>query len=156
MLAASVVFPMGVGAQSLASPLVAEPAGVFDPFEFRIPTAAAAPGGLHEGSASPANPWLDYRFRALLVSPSGRYFEVPGFYAADGKGGNAGSVWKVRVTPDEPGAWGFVIDFERGPRLNVRDRSVRGTAVFPHGFPMYFHVGPTRNTATGFHRHGPL
>jgi hypothetical protein len=137
-------------------PTIPEPRGVWDAFEFLIPTAATAPGGLSESSPSPHNPWLDYRMQALMVSPTGRTFEVAGFYAADGAGGDSGSVWKLRFTPDEPGTWGFVMIFEHGPRLNVRELSVRGTQVFPSGYPFYFQVGPRRDTAQGFHARGPV
>ncbi|MGE0144646.1 MAG: DUF5060 domain-containing protein [Planctomycetota bacterium] len=136
--------------------LTVEPKGVWDSFEFKIPTAASAPGGLSEASLSPDNPFLDYRFHAVMVSPSGRVFQVPGFYAADGFGGDRGAVWKLRFTPDEPGGWGFIIQFERGNRLNIQPTTVAGTPVFPHGFPFFFHVGPRRSTATGFYAKGPI
>jgi hypothetical protein len=130
--------------------------GVWEPREFVIPTFASAPGGLSEASPSPHNPWLDYRLNALVISPSGRVLSVPGFYAADGRGGDRGATWKIRLTPDEPGLWGMLLRFEHGPRINARDLSVVGTQIFPGGFPLYFEVGAPDPKAPGFLAHGPL
>lgn len=130
--------------------------GVWDAFEFSFPTAATAPGGLDEASPSPENPWLDFRMRGLFISPSARVFDIPGFYAADGKGGDRGSVWKLRFTPDEIGLWGLILRFEKGARINVRDVTTSGTPLFPDGHALLFDVGPVRPGATGFHARGPL
>lgn len=132
------------------------PPGVWEPREFSIPTLASAPGGLSEATPSPHNPWLDYRLNALVISPSGRVLSVPGFYAADGKGGDSGATWKIRLTPDEPGSWGMLLRFEHGPRINAREMSVVGTQIFPGGYPLYFEVGAPDPKATGFMAHGPL
>jgi hypothetical protein len=140
------------------SPLASDtrPPGVWEPREFVIPTSASAPGGLSEASPSPHNPWLDYRLNALVISPSGRVLSVPGFYAADGKGGDSGSTWKIRLTPDEPGQWGMLLRFEQGPRINAQDLSVVGTQIFPGGYPLFFEVGAPSPKAPGFLAHGPL
>jgi hypothetical protein len=130
--------------------------GVWEPREFVIPTFASAPGGLSEASPSPHNPWLDYRLNAVVISPSGRVLSVPGFYAADGKGGDSGSTWKIRLTPDEPGQWGMLLRFEQGPRINAQDLSVVGTQIFPGGYPLFFEVGAPSPKAPGFLAHGPL
>lgn len=132
------------------------PPGVWEPREFVIPTFATAPGGLSEATPSPHNPWLDFRLNALVISPSGRVLSVPGFYAADGKGGDRGSTWKIRLTPDEPGQWGMLLRFEHGPRINARELSVVGTQIFPGGFPLYFEVSGPDPKAEGFLAHGPL
>jgi hypothetical protein len=36
---------------------------------------------------------------ATFTAPSGRIFNVPGFYDGDGQGGFDGNVWKVRFSP---------------------------------------------------------
>ncbi|MBK8978695.1 MAG: DUF5060 domain-containing protein [Planctomycetes bacterium] len=130
-------------------------AGVFEPVELAFDTAATAPGGLNERSATPNHPWLDYRLTAWFISSSGRVHEVPGFYAADGRGGNAGSVWKVRFTPDQAGYWGVYIQFEYGLAINVQDGSVRGVPLRPDGQIFLMWV-PPRTGTVGFLRHGPL
>ncbi len=128
----------------------------FQPIEFAYSTAARAPGGLSETTASPDHPFLDYRMHGWFVSPSGRVLNTPGFYAADGLGGDAGSVWKVRFTPDEVGQWAMVVSFEKGPRLNVAGLATPGTPLAPHGEIQLFQVTMPDPAATGFHRHGPL
>jgi len=56
-------------------------------------------------SSSPANPFTDTTLTATLIAPGGRVFTVDGFYDGDGAGGQSGSVWKLRFSPDEPGIW---------------------------------------------------
>src|SRR5690606_18928602 len=130
--------------------------GVFQPFELVVPTTARAPGGLSEATRSPNNPWLDFRMHAWFFAPSGRVLQVPGFYAADGAGGDAGSVWKLRITPDEVGLWAVALRFEQGSRINVRDLSVTGTRLFPDSHLVLLWVGGIDPAAQGFHRKGPL
>lgn len=144
-----------LGAQETIAVEPAAPA-LWAPREFELPTAATAPGGLSEASSSPFHPWLDWRMSVRFTAPSGRSFEVPGFYAADGKGGDRGSVWKVRLSPDEAGAWRARVRFEQGGQLNVQDLSVRGTALFPDGMTFGFEVGPRDARAPGFLARGPL
>ncbi|MEA2602016.1 MAG: hypothetical protein QOF89_3008 [Acidobacteriota bacterium] len=51
------------------------------------------------------NPFTDVDLTARVTSPSGRVFNVRGFFDGDGAGGAVGSVFKIRVYADEPGTW---------------------------------------------------
>jgi len=58
------------------------------------------------GLSTSSNPFavdVDVTFTA----PSGGTFRVPAFYDGDGTGGMDGSIWKVRFSPSENGAWTF-------------------------------------------------
>ncbi len=61
-----------------------------------------------KGSSSPANPFTDVTLQAEVSAPDGRTLLVDGFYDGDGHGGQDGNVWKVRLSPDQPGTWSWV------------------------------------------------
>lgn len=77
------------------------------------------PAGVSETTASPDNPFLDYRFEVEFTSPTDVDHFRPGFYAADGSGGDSGCKWAVRFTPDEVGEWDFTATLYRGTDANV-------------------------------------
>ena len=58
----------------------------------------------YDGLRGEPNPF-DLEVVAQVVSPSGKRYSVPGFFDGDGEGGPAGRVFRVRVSPDEPGTW---------------------------------------------------
>lgn len=64
------------------------------------------------------NPFTDYRLDAKFISPSGKEFSVPGFFAADGNAAETnaelGNIWKVRFTPNESGVWSYSVRFIKG------------------------------------------
>lgn len=64
------------------------------------------------------NPFRDYRLDVVFTNPSGKQFNVPGYYAADGNSSetsaSSGKVWKVVFTPDEEGLWNYVVSFVTG------------------------------------------
>jgi hypothetical protein len=53
------------------------------------------------------NPFL-VDFTATVTSPSGRKRQIRGFFDGDGKGGPVGTVFRLRVQPDEEGTWAWV------------------------------------------------
>lgn len=53
------------------------------------------------GSPNP----FDLDVTAQVTSPSGRRFNVPGFFDGNGAGGSTGNVFKVRIYVDEVGTW---------------------------------------------------
>jgi hypothetical protein len=55
-----------------------------------------------ETTASPNNPFLDYRLQVTFTGPSSQIYTVPGFFDGDGKGGASGDVWRVRFSPPRP------------------------------------------------------
>ncbi len=141
-------------AQIAPSPV---PPGVWQPREFAFITGVTGQGGarLTETTASPYNPWLDWRMVVTLTGPSGQIYLAHGFYAADGRGGDSGDIWKVRFSPDEAGTWNGSIAFEYGADLNVADLGVAGTPTGIHGATFSFSV--TANLPRpGFHATGPL
>ena len=86
-------------------------------------------GPAHAESDSSPNPFLDYRLRCSLAGPSGRSFEVPGFFDADGSGGASGGVWKCRFSPDMAGTWQYTASFRSGPSVAVALEAGAGTSV---------------------------
>ena len=71
------------------------------------------------------NPFMDYRLDVMFVGPSGRQYNVPGYYAADGNAANtaadAGNQWQVHFAPDEAGQWTYSVSFRTGKNLAVAD-----------------------------------
>ncbi|MFC1718701.1 DUF5060 domain-containing protein, partial [Candidatus Poribacteria bacterium] len=65
------------------------------------------------------NPFLDYRLQVHFTSPSGREYNVPGYFDGDGQGGRSGDAWRVRFSPDETGEWRFQTSFRKGPEVAV-------------------------------------
>ena len=64
------------------------------------------------------NPFLDHRLQVRFTGPSGRTYDVPGFFAGDGEGGD-GNVWRVRFSPDRHGTWKYQASFRKGPKVAV-------------------------------------
>lgn len=81
------------------------------------------------------HPFLDYRLDVTFTSPNGNAFDVPGFFAGNGRGHGQGSIWRVRFTPDEPGEWRWSVAFEQGENIAVAEKDdVAGvTPVGEHG-----------------------
>ncbi len=109
----------------------------------------------HESDDDP-NPFLDYRLRVDFIAPSGRKYRVPGFFDGDGEGGEAGSVWRVRFTPDEPGRWSYKTSFRSGPRVAVSLDAKAGEAAGFDGAEGAFEAAPRDPDAPGFARYGRL
>ncbi len=61
-----------------------------------------------------ANPFQDVALDATFVSPTKRTVKFFGFHDGDGKGGQSGSVWKLRFMPDEAGEWSYSSSFSDG------------------------------------------
>jgi hypothetical protein len=89
------------------------------------------------GRANPFSLFVD----ATFVSPSGKQYDVPGYYDGDGQGGLDGNVWKIRFSADEIGRWTFTC---RSAHRLLDGYRGRFTVVFPPG------------TAEGFYRWGRL
>src|SRR4051812_22030758 len=49
------------------------------------------------------NPFLDYRLQVAFTSPSGRRYDVPGYFNTDGHGGTRGNGRVAKFTPSAPG-----------------------------------------------------
>lgn len=65
--------------------------------------------GTHElsfkSSHLPSNPYDTYLLKIQLTDPDGKKFSVDGFFDGDGKGGQKGNIWKVRICPYKSGSW---------------------------------------------------
>lgn len=84
------------------------------------PVTLTVQGPQSSETAEP-NPFLDYRMSVLFISESGRKFDVPGFFAADGDaadtGAESGNSWRALWTPDESGVWHYRVALVSGPRI---------------------------------------
>ncbi len=101
------------------------------------------------------NPFLDYRLQVLFTGPAGQEYNVPGFFAGDGTGGEKGNIWRVRFTPDQDGVWSYEAAFHRGDEIAV--------SLFDDGDPVGFHgthgeftVSALDTAAPGFLKWGRL
>lgn len=144
-----------------AGPMPVEPAFTvarFETLEMAFDTLAdgGVTGGLGETTPSPRNPFLDWRLRLTLRSPSGVVHVRPGFYAGDGAGGAVGDVWIVRAVLDEVGTWTADIGFRYAPGINVDERAAGVTAGAPDGGSFFVRVEPEPAGGTRFRRHGPV
>jgi len=71
-----------------------------------------APAGKHKmlelvftAASAPANPFDSYLLKLEVTDPTGETLSVEGFYDGDGKGGQTGKTWKVRLCPYVTGIW---------------------------------------------------
>lgn len=79
-----------------------------------------------EGPPCKENPstFLDFRLQVQFEHvASGKAYEVPGFFAADGNAAetsaDSGAVWKVHFVPDEIGLWKYHVKFRKGKSIAV-------------------------------------
>jgi len=75
-------------------------------------------GPYHINTDEDPNPFLDYRLQVHFFGPIG-YYNVPGYFAGDGNGGNGGSVWQVKFTPDREGEWVYYVEFCYGENVAI-------------------------------------
>ncbi|MEN0019264.1 MAG: PA14 domain-containing protein [Planctomycetota bacterium] len=105
------------------------------------------------------NPFTDYRLQVLFTAPSGRTFDVPGYFAGDGStdGSNTGTgnAWRVRFSPDEAGQWSAVASFRTGADVATAVLSdeepdpAAGTATAFDGDTVTFNIAPEDTSAPG-------
>ncbi len=115
----------------------------------------AGPAG---SEADPATFW-DHRLTVTFSQGDHRY-DVPGFFAADGKAGDshakAGNQWRVNFTPDRPGKWTYQAEMIVGPKAAIAP-SV-GSAIKLKGATGSFTVKPSSlpSDQADFRAHGRL
>jgi len=107
-------------------------------------------------SDSNPNPFLDYRLQVQFTSRSGNTYDVPGFFAGDGKGGLSGDAWRVIFSPDEVGTWRYHLSFCSGDAVAVSLDRNAGEATDLDGATGCFEVTPQDAVAEGFYRWGRL
>ncbi|TFH26445.1 MAG: DUF5060 domain-containing protein, partial [Myxococcales bacterium] len=86
-------------------------------------------GPLHGESDDAPNPFTDYRLQCAFTAPGGKIYDVPGFFDADGAGGEVGSIWKCRLAPDRIGLWQVRASFRSGSGVAVSLDPSAGTAT---------------------------
>lgn len=101
------------------------------------------------------HPFLDHRLRVRMTHSSGTTLFVPGFFAADGAGGEWGTVWKARFRPSLAGKWVARVEFREGTDVAI-DLSDPGTPGPLEGTKAVFQVEPRDPEAPGFLRWGIL
>jgi len=89
------------------------------------------------------NPFTDVRLEAVFTSPSGEELRLDGFYDGDGRGGLDGDVFKVRLSPGEPGRWSYRTISNRealngvSGRFDCIESDKRGVLVYDPAEPYY-------------------
>lgn len=58
-------------------------------------------------ATEPADPFDTYLLKLEITDPTGRKFNIDGFYDGDGKGGQRGKIWKARMAPYMAGVWSW-------------------------------------------------
>ncbi|MEX0680776.1 MAG: DUF5060 domain-containing protein [Balneolales bacterium] len=79
------------------------------------------------------NPFLHYRLNVTFTHPkSGKQYNKPGYYAADGKAANtsasSGNKWRVHFAPDETGRWIYKVNFRKGQFSAVSEQQDTGVS----------------------------
>jgi len=144
----------------VASPEPSPPAGgsgsVTGEFKKWHPVTVSFTGPSSSETSSSPNPFLDYRLQVVFTSPSGKSFDVPGFYDGDGNGGSSGSVWKVRFNPDESGTWGYKASFRQGTNVAIDTSATAGSPTSFDGASGTFDIAARDSAAPGFLSQGLL
>lgn len=110
------------------------------------------------------SPFLDRRLEIELVSPTGRLFRVPGYFAGNGLDvasipptlTGTGNAWRARFLPDEQGEWSWVASFRSGVDVAIDLDEEAGAAADFDGASGTFTVGPIDPGAPGFFGRGKL
>ena len=72
----------------------------------------------HEKDNQP-NPFTDLRMSVLFSHADGSSYNVPGYFAGDGRAGESsaesGTAWRAHFSPDKTGDWTYTVSFDRGP-----------------------------------------
>ncbi|MCM2373947.1 DUF5060 domain-containing protein [Rhodopirellula sp. ICT_H3.1] len=101
----------------------------------------------------------DYRLDVTLTAPSGREYEVPGFFDADGDPANtsavSGNKWKARFAGGEKGEWTYKTSFVTGNDVAANlAGGTRGTA--PDGETGRLRIGSQDKSGSDFRAKGKL
>jgi hypothetical protein len=102
------------------------------------------------------NPFLDYRLQVLFTGPGGQIYDVPGYYAGDGKGQGTGNIWQVIFAPDQAGTWTFEAQFRRGKEIAIQLDPNAGEPVMFDGVSGNLVIAPLDEQADGFLKWGRL
>lgn len=108
-----------------------------------------------------ASTFTDYRLTVAFTHvDSGKIYEVPGFFAADGDaadtGATSGTVWRVHFNPPLPGEWEYEASFRAGDDVAVSMSASAGRATAFNGAAGDFEVAVAPAGSTGFRSEGML
>jgi hypothetical protein len=109
-----------------------------------------------ETTASPNNPFLDYRLQVTFTGPSGQKYVVPGFFDGDGNGGGTGNIWRARFAPDQGGTWTYQASFRKGSNVAIDLSPTAGSPTDFDGASGTFAVAERDPAASGFLKWGRL
>ncbi|MDQ8179568.1 DUF5060 domain-containing protein [Pelagicoccus sp. SDUM812005] len=101
----------------------------------------------------------NYRLDVTFVSPSGKRYEVPGFFDADWNPANTsatrGNKWKARFAGGEEGEWSYQTKFVTGQNVAAKlSGGKRGTG--PDRQEGRFRIGPQDKVGKDFRAKGKL
>ncbi len=111
------------------------------------------------------NPFLDYKFDVVFThAGSGKTYEVPGYFAADGNAGissaESGNKWRVHFAPDEVGEWSYEASFYEYGFVAVRENTVKLTNAaksdYMHGEKGSFTIAASDKVGDDFRAKGRL
>jgi hypothetical protein len=99
----------------------------------------------------------------VTFSKGDKSLRVPGYFAADGNAAESsatnGNKWRVKFTPNEPGAWTYSVSFREGTNIAVpavSSPTAGKSAGAPDGETGSFTVKPADAAAPGFYGKGKL
>lgn len=92
----------------------------------------------------------------LFTGPDGQIYDVPGFYAGNGKAQGAGNIWQVIFAPDQAGTWSYEAQFRTGKDIAVQLDPNAGEPVMFDGLTGHLVVAPLNEQAAGFLKWGRL
>lgn len=121
-----------------------------------FPLTLAVAGPQADEADETPNPFLDYRLQVRFLGPSGQVYDVPGYFAGDGRGNGAGNVWQARFSPDEAGIWRYCVSFRAGDEVAIDLDPVAGRPLVPDGASGEFSVVERDPEAPGFLKWGRL
>lgn len=106
------------------------------------------------------NPFTDYRLTATFRhGASGRVWEVPGYFAADGRAAEtsaeAGTCWRVHFTPNATGLWHYELRLWQGRGVAIDDNALTSARQLFHRSGS-FQIGPTDKSFPDFRGRGRL
>ena len=101
----------------------------------------------------------NFRLDVTFTSPSGKEYNVPGFFDADGDPANtsaaSGNKWKARFAGGEQGVWTYKTSFVTGENAAANlSGGTKGTA--PDGETGTFKIGPQDKSGKDFRAKGKL
>jgi len=128
--------------------LGAKTAGQVTEFVYRGPWAS-------ETDIAP-NAFLDYRLNVEVTGPQGQSLVLPGFFDADGLGGDMGIVWRARFRAPAAGLWTATARFREGQNVAVSLSPNAGAPGLLDGVTTTVQIAPFDRSAPGFLKFGTL